>query len=303
MSIMDSRLQSRINNVEEELKRILEPCRISQRTCFGGQSPSNRILKKWKYRPRDISTNRFINHVKMCPYENVVVTIKKSCPRFNLHSYDDLMHRCARIQDGSTQEWLDWDDVWINPISLSSKGWDFDFLKNGTLTCNCITCSKALSLKLTLGSGLNRRYWEKYVSQEHSIDCPWRRNQFDLSNEYYLQPWNLIREFERINRSKLERKPSSSGNLQSIFGIDDGSWQLLLRGYQLVATDVVRCTGCFKRAFVDSVLRDKINYHAGWCKYGDSEKLRKMIERSTKFSVNGDINGKLKLLESYFENV
>ncbi|CAR29654.1 ZYRO0G13838p [Zygosaccharomyces rouxii] len=301
---MDGKLQNRLDNVGAELEWILDPSKISRKVRFSAVSPSDKILKKWKYRPRETRSNRFLDRVKLCPYENVVLTVRKNCPGFNLHSYDNLIDRCKRIQDGTREQWLDWDNVWINPISLSSKGWDFSSSQNGNLVCKCVTCSNTLCLQLNSGSQLNKRYWEKYVSSEHSIDCPWRKNQFDLVNEYYLQSWNLVRELERISRSRVSKESALfSGKLQSLFQIDDESLKLCLQGYELVEEDVVQCTGCHKRAFTKSILRDQINFHAEWCKYYNCEKLGEMIEKSVVLPMDKDINGRLKLLENYFETM
>lgn len=302
---MDEKLQGRLNKVGEELKWILEPSKTSRKVRFSAESPCDKILKKWKYRPRETLSNRFLAHARRCPYENVVLTARKDYPGFNLHSYDDLMIRCKKLQDGTREQWLDWDDVWINPISISSKGWDFKTLQDGHLTCRCVTCSNTLCLQLKLGSQLNKRYWEKYVSSEHSMDCPWKKNQFDLKNEYYVQPWNLIRELERISRSKETRSTPIRHEKSSRFPrlTEKDTFELHVQGYEMMGEDLVQCTGCYKRAFAQSILQNEINFHAKWCKYYDCEKLGKMLKGSVVFPVNKNINGRLKLLENYFENM
>ncbi|GAV55950.1 hypothetical protein ZYGR_0AZ01220 [Zygosaccharomyces rouxii] len=300
---MDGKLQARLDNVGEELKRILEPSKTSRKVRFSAASPCDKILRKWKYRPRESLSNRFLDHVKQCPYENVVLTVRKNCPGFNLHSYDDLMNRCRNIQDGTREQWLDWDNLWINPISVSSKGWDFNTSQNGNLTCKCVTCSNTLCLKLNSGPQLNRRLWDKYVSSEHSIDCPWRKNQFDLKNEYYVQPWNLIREVVRISRSIETKTPVRSGTSQYPFQTDEDSFKLYVQGYEIMEGDTVQCAGCYKRAFARSILQGETNFHAEWCKYYDGGKLSEMLEKPVIFSMGKDIDGRLKLLESYFETI
>lgn len=288
---MDGRLRERLNSIGEELERVLEPSKKSRKAHFTAASPCDKILKKWKYKPRKTTSNRFLSRDKQCPYENVVLNIKEDYPGFNLHSYDDLMNRCRRIQDGTREQWLCWDNRWINPLSVSSKGWDFCVLQNENLTFKCVTCSSTLCLRLSSTSELNKGYWEKYVPLEHSIDCPWRKNRFDLENEYYVQPWNLIRELERISR------------LREIGESNKDLYNLCKQGYEMVEGDVVQCTGCFKKAFAKSILGSQTNFHDEWCKYYDCEKLDRLLEKSVVVPMGKDINGRLKLLENYFETM
>lgn len=313
---------------------------------------SRRILRKWKYKTRldkRAKPNSFLsaglqNFIPL--YENVVDSASKELSGFHLHSSKDLLDRCRNIQEGTNHMPLEWDAKWINPLTLASKGWTTCSTNNKSdsgyrLLCKCSCCHSTLCLDLQsnendhgdIQQSLNKRYWEKYISNSHSQLCSWRRKQFDLQNEYHLQDSNLLSDLQRIQKQtmvpspKSEKEPEFHSKLLSetqmsqliaFFNCRDARTllELSLRGYERIEgrEDIVRCTRCFHKAFTDTILCDeKWNCHAPWCRYFHEGRLPKMIlellKGAKEIKGNGDVSKKtnvtqqLNELERYFENI
>ncbi|SJM88430.1 uncharacterized protein ZBIST_4619 [Zygosaccharomyces bailii] len=304
--VMNCTLHEKLSNVGRQLDGAIDSYEKLRVPLTSVTTKGDRILKKWKYRPCKLKRNRFILHGRHLSYENMVVKARRGFPGFNLHSYEDLMSRCSRIEAGTQSQWLDWDAEWLNPLQLSSKGWDFESLNSGNLVCKCANCKSTLCLKLNSGPSLNRRYGERYVSSEHSEHCPWRERQFDLRNEYHLQPWNLIREIERIKHLGTSRATIATiprDKLQILFKCDEESLNLFLQGFRYLQDDIVECAGCFRKAFKSKILQQGVNAHSSWCKYYDREKLSNMIRKELEFPKEENLASRLKILEKYFESV
>ncbi|CDH13680.1 uncharacterized protein ZBAI_05466 [Zygosaccharomyces bailii ISA1307] len=303
---MNGTLHEKLSNVGRQLDVAIDSCEKLRVPLTDVTTKGAGILKKWKYRPCKVEPNRFILHERHLSYENMVTKARRGFPRFNLHSYGDLMSRCSKIEAGTQSHWLDWDAEWLNPLKLSSKGWDFEVLNSGNLVCKCASCKSILCLKLNSGPSLNKRYWERYVSSEHSEHCPWRERQFDLRNEYYLQSWNLIRDIERIKHLATSHPTIATiprDRLQILFKCDEDSLKLFLQGFRYLQDDIVECAGCFRRAFKSKILQQEVNAHSSWCKYYDREKLSNMITKELEFPKEENLASRLKYLEKYFESV
>lgn len=303
---MNCTLHEKLSNVGRQLDGAIDSHEKLRVPLTGVTTKGDRILKKWKFRPCKVEPNRFVLHERHLSYENMVTKARRGFPRFNLHSYEDLMSRCSRIEAGTQSQWLDWDAEWLNPLQLSSKGWDFKVLNSGNLVCKCASCKSTLCLKLNSGPSLNKRYWERYVSSKHSEHCPWRERQFDLRNEYHLQPWNLIRDIERIKRLATSHAAIATvprDRLQILFKCDEESLKLFLQGFRYLQEDIVECAGCFRKAFKSKILQQGVNAHSSWCKYYDREKLSNMIRKELEFPKEENLASRLKNLEKYFESV
>lgn len=301
---MDCSLNHKLSSALQELEYAIDTSVMHKAPSGFTLTKSDRILKKWKYRPRQVTRNQCLPGNRHFLYENVVSRLRQECPGFNLHSYEELMDRCSRIEAGTHEQLLDWDAEWLNPLRLSSKGWDFNGIKKGILVCKCDSCKHTLSLDLSSGSSLNKRYWERYVSSEHARHCPWRKTEFDLVNEYHLQSWNLLRDLERLRlsaRGHEATKCTPEDKLQALFQCEKEPLQLFLQGFSYIRDDIVQCTGCFSRAFKNTILQTGANEHRSWCKYYDLEKLPRMIEDALDRPVDEDVTTRLKNLEQYFE--
>ncbi|QLL34696.1 hypothetical protein HG536_0H00710 [Torulaspora globosa] len=301
----------------------------------GSDEHARGILKKWRYRSRRVPEgrgspwNRFLPRKlqRLTPlHDDLVELAVREWHGARLCNLQELLERCSGIQDGSRSVVVEWDAKWINPLSLASKGWEFSSSDHkGRMVCRCQSCRKTIVLDLRLEEAsseyLRQSYWVNGVSKGHSACCPWRNVQFDLEKEYYLHKSNLVHDIERIKKavskpcsaSKAEKCPGTFPadqltQLKKVFHYngDDQLLSLLVRGYEPIGDAVVRCSACFRNAFLRNC--SALNYHESWCRYREENKLAEMILSSLPLDLEScgkpdSVEKRLHNLETYLEEL
>lgn len=293
------------------------------------------IVRKWRYRSRKVAGgrrslwNRFLPRKlqKLTPlHEDLVQVAAQEWHGARLCDLEGLLERCRGIQEGCGSVAVDWDEKWINPLSLASKGWEFSSIDDqGRTVCRCQSCRKTIVVDLERGKPsseyLRQSYWVNGVTGGHNACCPWRNVQFSLETEYRLHKSNLVHDIERIKKalSKPYRasdteqpqgplSPSQLTQFKKIFHYngDDQLLSLLVRGYEPMGDGVVRCSACFRTAFLRNY--SELNYHESWCRYRDENKLAEMILSSLSLDFESSekpdsVEKRLHNLETYLEEL
>lgn len=334
---MDPAVRNRLEVVWQKLEVGL--CHTGSEDPCGRRRDVNArgILKKWRFRSRmgvdraGGPWNRFLprNLQRLTPlYDDMVEIASQESHGARLRDLQGLLDRCSGIQEGSASVVADWDDQWINALSLASKGWGFTSVdEHGRLVCQCSSCRRTMVLDLGFDQCspqyLRQSYWVNGVSRAHETCCPWRDAQFDLEKEYYLRSSNLVYDIERIKREleKSHSLPESKSSheylsadqltrLKQVFRYqgDAQLLELLLRGFQPTRQDcdIVKCSACFRKVFTHKC--SELNYHESWCRYHQEHKLPEMILSSLSLDYEGSkepdsVVKRLHKLETYLEDL
>lgn len=307
-----------------------------------GTLQTRRIIKKWKYRTgkdrKKSATNAFLPDNLQKPdlrplYDNVMEIASKEYSGVDLYSIEQMLDRIRGISDGTNGALLAWDEKWVNPLSLASKGWQFHALEgSSTLVLNCCFCNTMIYLNLRplneesgehLQQLINKRCWEELVSVSRCSNCPWKANQVNL-RDYYLHDYNLISDLQRllshdsIDFNVEHNDPAfyiprflsehQMNRLCEFFQCSDKlKLELLLRGYKPMEScgDAVVCVRCFRKAFVGGVVgSEQLNCHNSWCRYHNEKELASMIlSLLENVDAPKDAKSRLKELESYLESL
>ncbi|CEP62860.1 Pml39p LALA0_S06e05490g [Lachancea lanzarotensis] len=163
------------------------------------------------------------------------------------------------------------------------------------LALKCSDCSTVFHLKVEdyLSTNGFKNQAATLLAKAHKVGCLKYSKGFDIQRNYYLNHENLCLEFRRVleelSRSvawDLEEKvhfdAEAVGRLRSMLGSEHSlpsldKLSLILKGYTLISSSVIECTGCYHRAFVKSFKDPDFKGHAKWCKYHDESKLVQMM--------------------------
>lgn len=303
----------------------------------GRDEKVRKVLKKWRYRSRRASDgckapwNRFLPQKlqRLTPlYDDMVQVASLESHGVRLRDLQGLLERCRRLQEGAKSTPAAWDDQWINPLSLASKGWDFGSVdEKKRIICTCHSCRRTLLLDLGFdqcsSQYLRKSYWIHSVSSAHGPRCPWKDAQFDVEKDYRLHKWNLVHDIERISTelsqsSKVSMKKSSQdflpksqfSSLKQVFHYhgEDQRLELLLRGFQPMMNepDVVKCSACFRKVFTSNLAHLDLSYHEPWCRYRQERLLAEMILSPINvadFEEQDNVTKRLHKLETYLEGL
>lgn len=315
---MESPLQERILKLKEKLNAHGSVTHVRR-------TVASNIVKKLKYKPKDYVTKRnpFLSdklQKSRVIYENTLESAGLRFPGFDLYSSVKFLARVKRLVEDTQCISLNWDEEWINPVTVTSKGWEYfpdDSVAHSTLPLQCSCCRKLLYLDLQepeVGqqSDLFNKAYHESLSSEHSKDCLWKYKQFDSTKNYYLNETNLTADVYRI-LDGLKNGITPSSNLEpdanlnkiaALFQVRETSklqlLRILLQGYELIDKDIVQCTKCFRRTFTKS-LNEGHNGHTSWCSYSDPSKLSNLLltlyDKKGKTEGSIDLRGRIKALE------
>ncbi|QLQ81814.1 hypothetical protein HG537_0G00680 [Torulaspora globosa] len=298
----------------------------------GSTRGKNKVIRRWRYRSRKVAEgrvslwNRFLPEKlqRLTPlYDDLVEIAVRKSHGARVCGLKEVLERCCGFQEGCGSVVVEWDDKWINPLSLASKGWAFESVdERKRLVCRCRSCCRTIVVDLNPEESsvyLRRSCWLNGVVKGHGACCPWRNVQFNLDKEYYLNKSNLVHDIERISRAlkkpcnlpRTSQEPLSPDQLTQLKKVfhydgDDQLLALLVRGYEPIGNDVVRCSACFRKAFLHNY--STLNYHESWCRYRDENKLTEMILSALSLDFEscgntGSVEERLHNLETYLEKL